>query len=78
MKAATASPTQEALAGLVERVTFHNAENGFCVLRTKAWGHRELVTVVGHSATIPAGEWITATGNGSTTAPMASNSRPSS
>ena len=62
MKAATASPTQEALAGLVERVTFHNAENGFCVLRTKARGHRDLVTVVGHSATIAAGEWITATG----------------
>ena len=62
MKADTASPTQEALAGLVERVTFHNAENGFCVLRTKARGHRELVTVVGHSATIAAGEWITATG----------------
>jgi exodeoxyribonuclease V alpha subunit len=57
-----ASPTQEALAGLVERVTFHNAENGFCVLRTKARGHRDLVTVVGHSATIAAGEWITATG----------------
>jgi exodeoxyribonuclease V alpha subunit len=62
MKPVTASPTQEALAGLVERVTFHNAENGFCVLRTKARGHRDLVTVVGHSATIAAGEWITATG----------------
>ncbi len=23
----------EVLAGIVERVTFHNAENGFCVLR---------------------------------------------
>jgi hypothetical protein len=32
------------LAGLVERVTFHNAENGFCVLRAKARGHRDLVT----------------------------------
>jgi hypothetical protein len=50
MKPAAASPTQEALAGLVERVTFHNAENGFCVLRTKARGHRDLVTVIGHSA----------------------------
>jgi exodeoxyribonuclease V alpha subunit len=29
---------QEVLAGLVERVTFHNAANGFCVLRTKARG----------------------------------------
>jgi exodeoxyribonuclease V alpha subunit len=46
----------------VERVTFHNLENGFCVLRTKARGHRDLVTVVGHSATIAAEEWITATG----------------
>jgi exodeoxyribonuclease V alpha subunit len=62
MKPVTAPPTEEALAGLVERVTFHNAENGFCVLRTKARGHRDLVTVVGHSATIAAGEWITATG----------------
>src|SRR6187397_514638 len=56
------SPTQEVLAGLVERVTFHNAENGFCVLRAKARGHRDLVTVVGHAATISAGEWITASG----------------
>src|SRR4051795_11129831 len=56
------SSIQEVLAGLVERVTFHNAENGFCVLRAKARGHRDLVTVVGHSATIAAGEWITATG----------------
>jgi exodeoxyribonuclease V alpha subunit len=62
MRPVPASPTQEALAGLVERVTFHNDENGFCVLRTKARGHRDLVTVVGHSAAIAAGEWITATG----------------
>jgi exodeoxyribonuclease V alpha subunit len=56
------SSTQEVLAGLVERVTFHNGENGFCVLRAKARGHRDLVTVVGHAATISAGEWITASG----------------
>ena len=56
------SSTQKVLAGLVERVTFHNAENGFCVLRIKARGHRDLVTVVGHAATIAAGEWITASG----------------
>jgi exodeoxyribonuclease V alpha subunit len=53
---------QEVLAGLVERVTFHNEENGFCVLRTKARGHRDLVTVVGQAASISAGEWITASG----------------
>jgi exodeoxyribonuclease V alpha subunit len=35
------------LAGLVERVTFHSDESGFCVLRVKARDHRDLVTVVG-------------------------------
>jgi exodeoxyribonuclease V alpha subunit len=55
--------TQEVLAGLVERVTFHNAENGFCVLRVKARSHRDLVTIVGHAAGISAGEWVTASGD---------------
>ena len=54
--------TREVLAGLVERVTFHNSDNGFCVLRAKARGHRDLITVVGHAAIITAGEWITASG----------------
>ena len=58
----TQAPDREVLAGLVERVTYHNAENGFCVLRVKARGHRDLITVVGHAATIAAGEWLTATG----------------
>jgi exodeoxyribonuclease V alpha subunit len=58
----TQSPGREVLAGLVERVTFHNAENGFCVIRIKARGHRDLVTMVGHAAIISAGEWITASG----------------
>ena len=62
MKLQPQSSTQEVLAGLVERVTFHNTENGFCFLRGKARGHRDLVTVVGHAATISAGEWITASG----------------
>src|SRR5215216_6482331 len=62
MKPQPESSTQEVLAGLVERVTYHNAENGFCVLRAKARGLRDVVTVVGHAATIAAGEWITAAG----------------
>src|SRR5471032_2755251 len=64
MKPQPEPSTQEVLAGLVERVTYHNAENGFCVLRAKARGHRDLVTVVGHAAAITAGEWITASGEG--------------
>jgi exodeoxyribonuclease V alpha subunit len=57
----TAQPT-EVLAGSIERVTFHNTESGFCVLRIKARGHRDLVTVVGHAAEISAGEWVTVSG----------------
>jgi exodeoxyribonuclease V alpha subunit len=52
----------EVLSGLVERVTFHNEENGFCVLRVKARGHKDLVTLIGHAAAISAGEWVTASG----------------
>jgi hypothetical protein len=44
------STNTEVLAGLIERVTYHNAENGFCVLRAKVRGHRDVVTVVGHAA----------------------------
>ena len=62
MKSQPQPTTQEVLAGPVERVTFHNDESGFCVLRIKARGHRELVTVIGHAAVISAGEWITASG----------------
>src|SRR5262252_361948 len=62
MKGQPESSIQEVLAGLVERITYHNAENGFCVLRAKVRGHRDVVTIVGHAATITAGEWITASG----------------
>ena len=51
------TPT-EALSGAVERVTFHSEETGFCVLRVKVRGHRDLVTVVGNAATITPGEYI--------------------
>src|SRR4030081_4104059 len=57
------SSEREPLAGLVERVTFHNADSGFCVLRVKARGHRDLITVIGHAAVIAAGEWVTASGD---------------
>ena len=63
MKTEPKPPDRELLAGLVERVTYQNAENGFCVIRVKARGHRELITVVGHAAAISAGEWITAAGD---------------
>jgi exodeoxyribonuclease V alpha subunit len=60
--ATDAQAQAENLAGLVERVTFHNPDNGFCVLRVKARGQRDLVTVVGHAPVITAGEFVQATG----------------
>ena len=52
----------ESLSGLIERVTFFNEENGFAVLKVKAKGHRDQVTVVGSLALVSAGEWVTARG----------------
>ena len=40
-------PATEEISGLVERVTFHNEESGFCVLRVKTPGHRREATVIG-------------------------------
>ena len=62
-QAPRASTPTEVLAGLVERVTFHNEENGFCVLRVKARGQRDLITVLGHAAMIAAGEFVQASGS---------------
>jgi exodeoxyribonuclease V alpha subunit len=56
----TAPP--ESLSGLIERVTFFNEENGFAVLKVKAKGHRDEVTVVGSLASVNPGEWVTAEG----------------
>ena len=53
----------EHLAGLVERVTFHNPDNGFCVLRLKVKGERELMTLIGHTPSVTPGEYASASGN---------------
>ena len=53
---------RELLSGVVERVTFHNPDSGFCVLRVKARGPRDLLTVVGHVPSITPGESIQASG----------------
>jgi exodeoxyribonuclease V alpha subunit len=50
------------IAGLVERVTFFNADSGFAVLRVKVRGQRDLVTVLGSLPSVSAGEWLTAKG----------------
>lgn len=54
--------TAVTLHGVVEYVTFHNPENGFCVLKIKAVGHSDPVTVVGSLPTISAGEHLECSG----------------
>jgi exodeoxyribonuclease V alpha subunit len=53
---------REPLSGLVERVTFHSQDTGFCVLRVKVRGHRELVSVLGSAASVQPGEFIQCSG----------------
>lgn len=53
---------EDAISGLVERVTFHNPENGFCVLKVQVENHRHLVAVLGTVPAVAPGEWITAQG----------------
>jgi len=48
----------EYLQGSVERVTFHSEESGFCVLRTRVQGQRDLITVIGSAPSVNAGEYI--------------------
>jgi exodeoxyribonuclease V alpha subunit len=52
----------EHLSGLIERITFHSEESGFCVLQVKVKGRSDLVTVVGVLPEVRAGEWIEAKG----------------
>ena len=52
----------ENLNGFIERVTYHNPENGFAVLRVKVKGRGDLATVVGTTTSVTAGEHVEATG----------------
>ena len=51
------------ISGTIERITYHNQDNGFCVLRVKAKGFRDLVTVVGSVSILSGGEYIEAVGS---------------
>ena len=63
MSAPAAPAKFDQVDGLVERVTFHNGENGFCVLRLQVKGERELVTLIGHTPAVSPGEYASASGS---------------
>jgi exodeoxyribonuclease V alpha subunit len=57
-----APKTIESVSGVIERVTFFSEESGFAVLKVKARGRRDLVTVIGSLPSVTPGEWLTAEG----------------
>lgn len=52
----------ESIAGEIERITYFNESNGFCVLKVKAKGQRDLITITANLPSIHAGEFIEAKG----------------
>lgn len=68
MKSDTSSASSEAttadsLAGIVERVTYHNDDTGYSVIQVRARGHHCEVTVIGTVPDVNPGEWIEARGH---------------
>ena len=52
----------ESLSGTIERVTYHDPETGFAVLRVLVGGRRGVVALVGQMPSAVAGEFIEASG----------------
>src|SRR5215475_10302595 len=50
------------LGGSIERVTYHNEQNGYTVLRLRISGRGEPVTVVGNFSAVSPGESLRVTG----------------
>jgi exodeoxyribonuclease V alpha subunit len=55
-------PPTEHLQGIVERVTYHAEDSGYTVVRLKAPGERDLITIVGRFPDIHAGQTLRLTG----------------
>ncbi len=52
----------EVLRGLVERVVFHNEDNGYCILKIVPEGKRDVVSLIGKAPRVVAGEEFEAKG----------------
>ena len=57
------APGDEHLEGLVETITFHSPETGFCVLKVRFRGLRTPAALVGKLPQIHVGEWVKADGH---------------
>ena len=50
------------IKGQIERITFHNEENGYTIAKVKAGGRHDTITVVGNLLSVSAGEVLKLTG----------------
>ncbi|MDB6007103.1 MAG: helicase, RecD/TraA family [Prosthecobacter sp.] len=62
MPAPRATPKSEVLRGLVDRVVFHNEDNGYCILKIVPEGRRDVVSLIGKAPRVVAGEEFEACG----------------
>lgn len=49
---------KEYISGTLERITYHNSDNGYAILKVFVKGYKDLVTIVGNIATISVGEYL--------------------
>ncbi|MGD0466193.1 MAG: ATP-dependent RecD-like DNA helicase [Gammaproteobacteria bacterium] len=59
-----AKPLEE-LSGIIERITFYNESNGFCVLKIHPTNNKQggLITVIGSACNVTVGEYVHCKGN---------------
>ncbi len=62
MSKANDAKDEEYISGDVERITYHNPENGFAVLKVKIRNKRDPITLIGAISFVFAGEFIQAKG----------------
>ncbi len=58
MSATSGTENLSSLQGSIERITFHNPDNGFCVLKVKVPSDDNLMVVVGRAHKVSVGEYI--------------------
>ena len=63
MSTSPATTPTEVLRGLVERVTFHTEDTGYCILKVVPEKTRDVVTLVGRAPRVVAGEQFEAEGH---------------
>ncbi|MBK8313557.1 MAG: ATP-dependent RecD-like DNA helicase [Acidobacteria bacterium] len=60
--AAADGRSRETITGSVDRVTYHNEQNGYTILRLSIPSHRDTVTVTGNFSSVTPGESLRLTG----------------